>query len=72
MSLSKIHLTRQIALAWHQGDTAATYEVGLARPKNPYHAELASLSFEAWRRGFHGHPLDERGGFVPEPEKASA
>lgn len=73
MSLAKLPLTAQVALAWRQGDTAATYEVGLAKPKNPYHPEFAPLSYEAWRRGFTGHPMDERGGFIEAaPEGASA
>ena len=73
MSLSKIARTAQIDLAWRQGDTAAAFEVGLTRPKNPYHPDFAPLSHEAWRRGFQGHPLDARGGFVEaQAEEASA
>jgi len=79
MSLAKLLLTAQVSVAWRQGDTAATYEVGLAedvgvpKPKNPYHPLMAPVSHEAWRRGFTGHPMDERGGFVEAaPEEVSA
>jgi hypothetical protein len=64
MSLVRLQLTSQISLAWRQGDTAASYEAGLSRPKNPYHPTAAAASHEAWRRGFTGHPMDERGGFI--------
>jgi hypothetical protein len=63
MSLSRLPLTTQTSLAWRQGDTAASYEVGLSSPRNPYHPTEAAVSHEAWRRGFTGHPMDERGGF---------
>jgi hypothetical protein len=73
MSLARLPLTLQITLAWRQGDTAASYEAGLTSPKNPYHPTEAATSHEAWRRGFTGHPMDERGGFYePEIEGASA
>lgn len=72
MSLAKLQLTAQINLAWRQGDTAATYEVGMSQPRNPYHPVEGAASHEAWRRGFTGHPMDERGGFVEVSEKVSA
>lgn len=72
MSLAKLPLTAQINLAWRQGDTAATYEVGTSHPKNPYHPVEGAASHEAWRRGFTGHPMDARGGFVAIAEAVSA
>jgi hypothetical protein len=57
-----IRITAAIDLAWRQGDTAAT--IGSGTSANPYHHEFAYDCHTAWDRGWHGYPLDERGGFA--------
>jgi hypothetical protein len=49
-------------LAWRQGDTA--HLIGNSSSANPYEPILASVAYEAWKRGYFGHPYDERGGFT--------
>lgn len=59
--------------AWRQGDTG--HLLGLPDSENPYHESQAVHCWRAWDRGWHGYPLDERGGFhdrLPETVEAIA
>lgn len=53
-------LTHQVLVAWREGDRA--HLEGLPSSANPYPPETSSS--EAWLRGYHGWPADERGGFT--------
>lgn len=62
--MALIPRTEQTHLAWRQGNTA--HMMGNPSSSNPYHPVLASESFRAWDRGFHGDPFDSRGGFTTD------
>lgn len=69
--MTSIPRTPATELAWRQGDTANLE--GQSTAGNPYHPTLAADCWRAWDRGWHGWPLDERGGFCDRlPETVSA
>lgn len=69
--MTHIPRTPATELAWRQGDTA--HLEGSSDSENPYHPTQALDCWRAWDLGWHGWPLDERGGFADRlPETVEA